>query len=165
MCRILWTYSQWTKRKRARFTRRSINKRSRSKYGSGLTRSSHERNFRRSTMATKTSSKTAARKPVARKPVAAHKPAAPKAKVSKRKLEAHSESHARAATPVQTHAQQPASAKTAPTPRHESVSLIDKNKGHRKAEEGEIKPKRQVLPPFHGFEVRWKHRLLPQRRQ
>ncbi|PYJ36441.1 MAG: hypothetical protein DME81_10350, partial [Verrucomicrobia bacterium] len=75
-------------------------------------------------MATKTSNKTAARKPVARKPVAAHKPAAPKAKVSKRKLEAHSESHARAATPVQTRAQQPASAKTAPTPRHESVSLI-----------------------------------------
>src|SRR5438552_7109485 len=147
MSRILWTYSRWTKRRRARFTRRSINKRSRSKYGSGLTRSSHERNFRRSTMATKTSSKTAARKPVARKPAPAHKRAAPKAKVSKRKLEAHSESHARAATPAQT---QPASAKTAPTSRHEveSVSLIDKKKGHKKAEEGEAKPKRQVLPPI-----------------
>src|SRR5947207_3214161 len=119
MCRILWTYSRWTKRKRARFTRRSINKRSRSKYGSGLTRSSHERSFRRTTMATKTSSKTAARKPVARKPAPAHKRAAPKAKVSKRKLEAHSESHARAATPAQT---QPASAKTAPTSRHEAES-------------------------------------------
>src|SRR5213078_1224798 len=147
MSRILWTYSRWTKRRRARFTRRSINKRSRSKYGSGLTRSSHERNFRRSTMATKTSSKTAARKPVARKPAPAHKRAAPKAKVSKRKLEAHSESHARAATPAQT---QPASAKTAPTSRHEveSVSLIDQKKGHKKAEEGEAKPKRQVLPPI-----------------
>src|SRR5437867_7356967 len=147
MSRILWTYSRWTKRRRARFTRRSINKRSRSKYGSGLTRSSHERNVRRSTMATKTSSKTAARKPVARKPASAHKRAAPKAKVSKRKLEAHSESHARAATPAQT---QPASAKTAPTPRHEveSVSLIDKKKAHKKAEEGEVKPKRQVLPPI-----------------
>ncbi|PYL70347.1 MAG: hypothetical protein DMF22_09815, partial [Verrucomicrobia bacterium] len=147
MSRILWTYSRWTKRRRARFTRRSIKKRSRSKYGSGLTRSSHERNFRRTTMATKTSSKTAARKPVARKPAPAHKRAAPKAKVSKRKLEAHSESHARAATPAQT---QPASAKTAPTSRHEveSVSLIDKKKGHKKAEEGEAKPKRQVLPPI-----------------
>ena len=93
-------------------------------------------------MATKTSSKTAARKPAP-----AHKRAAPKAKVSKRKLEAHSESHARAATPAQT---QPASAKTAPTSRHEveSVSLIDKKKGHKKAEEGEAKPKRQVLPPI-----------------
>src|SRR5213080_3968422 len=147
MSRILWTYSRWTKRRRARFTRRSINKRSHSKYGSGLTRSSHERNFRRTTMATKTSSKTAARKPVARKPAPAHKRAAPKAKVSKRKLEAHSESHARAATPAQT---QPASAKTAPTSRHEveSVSLIDQKKGHKKAEEGEAKPKRQVLPPI-----------------
>ncbi len=98
-------------------------------------------------MATKTSSKTAARKPVARKPAPAHKAAAPKAKVSKRKLEAHSESHARAATPAQT---QPASAKTAPTSRHEveSVSLIDQKKGHKKAEEGEAKPKRQVLPPI-----------------
>ena len=98
-------------------------------------------------MATKTSSKTAARKPVARKPAPAHKRAAPKAKVSKRKLEAHSESHARAATPAQT---QPASAKTAPTSRHEveSVSLIDQKKGHKKAEEGEAKPKRQVLPPI-----------------
>ena len=98
-------------------------------------------------MATKTSSKTAARKPVARKLAPAHKRAAPKAKVSKRKLEAHSESHARAATPAQT---QPASAKTAPTSRHEveSVSLIDQKKGHKKAEEGEAKPKRQVLPPI-----------------
>ena len=98
-------------------------------------------------MATKTSSKTAARKPVARKPAPAHKRAAPKAKVSKRKLEAHSESHARAATPAQT---QPASPKTAPTSRHEveSVSLIDQKKGHKKAEEGEAKPKRQVLPPI-----------------
>ncbi len=105
-------------------------------------------------MATKTSSKTAARKPVARKPAPTHKPAAPKPKVSKRKLEADTDSHARAAAPVQTRAQQPASAKTAPqtapTPRHEveSVSLIDKKKARKKAEEGEVKPKRQVLPPI-----------------
>src|SRR5438552_12114802 len=153
MCRILWTYSRWTKRKRARFTRRSINKKSRSKYGSGLTRSSHERNFRRTTMATKTSSKTAARKPAARKTAAPHKPVAPKAKVSKKKLETGTESvHTDAGTPVQTRPQQ-AYAKTGPqtTPplRHEveSVSLIDK-KARKKAEEGEVKPKHQVLPPI-----------------
>src|SRR5213082_171574 len=155
MCRILWTYSRWTKRRRARFTRRSINKRSRSKYGSGLTRSSHERNFRRTTMATKTSSKTAARKPPARKTAIAHKPATPKAKVSKKKLEAGTESaHTHAAARAQTHAQQPALPKTTPQPapalRHEieSVSLIDKKKARKKAEETEVKPKRQVLPPI-----------------
>jgi translation initiation factor IF-2 len=105
-------------------------------------------------MATKTSSKTAARKLAARRPVAAHKSVAPKAKVSKRKLEADTESHARPAAPTQTRAQQPAIVKsapqTAPTPRHEaeSVSLIDKKKARKKAEEGEGKPKRQVLPPI-----------------
>ena len=106
-------------------------------------------------MATKTSSKTAARKPAARKTAAAHKPAAPKAKVSKKKLEASTEStHTHAAAPVQTRAQQPASAKTAPQTapalRHEveSVSLIDKKKARKKAEESDVKPKRQVLPPI-----------------
>ena len=105
-------------------------------------------------MATKTSSKTAARKLAARRPVAAHKPVATKAKVSKRKVEADTESHARAAAPAQTRAQQPVSAKgapqTAPTLRHEveSVSLIDKKKARKKAEEGEGKSKRQVLPPI-----------------
>jgi translation initiation factor IF-2 len=106
-------------------------------------------------MATKTSSKTAARKPAARKTAAAHKPATPKAKVSKRKLEAGTESaHTHAAARAQTHAQQPASPKTTaqavPTLRHEveSVSLIDEKKARKKAEEGEAKPKRQVLPPI-----------------
>ena len=65
-------------------------------------------------MATKTSSKTVARKPAVRRTTAAPKPAAPKPKVSKRKLEADTDSHARADAPVQTRAQQPASAKTAP---------------------------------------------------
>jgi translation initiation factor IF-2 len=106
-------------------------------------------------MATKTSSKTAARKPPARKTAIAHKPATPKAKVSKKKLEAGTESaHTHAAAQAQTHAQQPASTKTtpqtAPALRHEieSVSLIDRKKARRKAEEGEAKPKRQVLPPI-----------------
>src|SRR5438874_6790742 len=106
-------------------------------------------------MATKTSSKTAARKPPARKTAIAHKPATPKAKVSKKKLEAGTESaHTHAAARAQTHAQQPALPKTTPQPapalRHEieSVSLIDKKKARKKAEEGEVKPKRQVLPPI-----------------
>src|SRR5438874_7351698 len=106
-------------------------------------------------MATKTSSKTAARKPPARKTAIAHKPATPKAKVSKKKLEAGTESaHTHAAARAQTHAQQPALPKTTPQPapalRHEieSVSLIDKKKARKKAEETEVKPKRQVLPPI-----------------
>src|SRR5438477_5406459 len=106
-------------------------------------------------MATKTSSKTAARKPPARKTAIAHKPATPKAKVSKKKLEAGTESaHTHAAARAQTHAQQPALPKTTPQPapalRHEieSVSLIDKKKARKKAEETEVKPKHQVLPPI-----------------
>src|SRR6266513_3116185 len=105
-------------------------------------------------MATKTSSKTAARKPAARKTAAPHKPVGPKAKVSKKKLETGTESvHTDAGAPVQTRPQQ-AYAKTGPqtTPplRHEveSVSLIDKKKARKKAEEGEVKPKHQVLPPI-----------------
>jgi translation initiation factor IF-2 len=100
-------------------------------------------------MATKTSSKTATRKPAARK--TAPKPAAPKAKGSKKKLETDTESaHTHAAASVQARAQQPASAKPVPqTLRHEveRVSLIDKEKAGKKAE-GEVKPKRQVLPPI-----------------
>jgi translation initiation factor IF-2 len=100
-------------------------------------------------MATKTSSKTATRKPAARK--TAPKPAAPKAKGSKKKLETDTESaHTHEAAPVQARALQPASAKPVPqTLRHEvqRVSLIDKEKAGKKAE-GEVKPKRQVLPPI-----------------
>jgi translation initiation factor IF-2 len=106
-------------------------------------------------MATKTSSKTAARKPAARKTAIAHKPTTPKAKVSKKKLEAGTESaHTHAAARAQTRAQQSALPKTTPQPapalRHEieSVSLIDKKKARKKAEETEVKPKRQVLPPI-----------------
>jgi len=102
-------------------------------------------------MATKTSSKTATRKPAARKTAPAPKPASPKAKGSKKKLEADTESaHTHAAASVQARAQQPASAKPVPqTLRHEveRVSLIDKEKAGKKAE-GEVKPKRQVLPPI-----------------
>src|SRR6266446_6998625 len=100
-------------------------------------------------MATKTSSKTATRKPAARK--IAPKPAAPKAGISKKKSETDAEStHKNVATPAKARTQQPASAKPVPqTLRHEveRVSLIDKEKAGKKAE-GEVKPKRQVLPPI-----------------
>jgi len=105
-------------------------------------------------MATKTSSKTAARKPAARRTTAAHKPAAPKARISKKKPEADAEStHKNIATPAKARSQL-ALAKTAappaPVPRHEveSLSLIDKKKPRKAADEGEVKPKREVLPPI-----------------
>jgi len=105
-------------------------------------------------MATKTSSKAAARKPAAHRTTAAHKPAAPKARISKKKPEADAEStHKNIATPAKTRTQL-ASAETAPPPapppRHEveSLSLIDKKKPRKAADEGDVKPKREVLPPI-----------------
>ena len=91
-------------------------------------------------MATKTSSKTAVRKPAARKTAAADKPAAALAsKVPKKKLKT-------AAEPLST----TVAPQTAPVVRHEaeSVSLIDKKKPRKKAEDGEVKTKRDVLPPI-----------------
>ncbi len=107
-------------------------------------------------MATKTSSKTATRKPAARKTAAAQKPvAAAKPKVSTKKLKTEADSaHAEAAPPARPHAQQPPTPKvapqTAPAPRHEveRVSLIDKKKPRKKAEDGEVGTKRDVLPPI-----------------
>ncbi len=106
-------------------------------------------------MATKTSSKTTARKPAARKTAAAHKPTAPKVRASKKKLEPDAESAgAQATRPAESRAQQPAPAKippqVAPAPRHdvESISLIDKKKPRKKAEDRDVKTKREVLPPI-----------------
>jgi translation initiation factor IF-2 len=106
-------------------------------------------------MATKTSSKTTARKPAARKTAAARKPTAPKVRASKKKLEPDAESAAAQATgPAESRAQQPPSAKVppqvAPAARHdvESISLIDKKKPRKKAEDGDVKTKREVLPPI-----------------
>jgi translation initiation factor IF-2 len=106
-------------------------------------------------MATKTSSKTATRKPAAHKTAAADKPAAPKTKVPKKKLKGEVGSvQAGTATPTQLHPPEPSSAKgaqqTAPASRREaeSLSLIDRNKPRKKAEEGEVKAKRDVLPPI-----------------
>jgi len=105
-------------------------------------------------MATKTSSKAAARKPAARGTTAAHKPAAPKARISKKKPEADAEStHKNIATSAKARTQL-APAKTAPppasAPRHEveSLSLIDKKTPRKAADEGDVKPKREVLPPI-----------------
>jgi translation initiation factor IF-2 len=102
-------------------------------------------------MATKTSSKTATRKPAARKTDAAQKPiAAEKPKVSTKKLKAE----ARSAAAEKAHAPQPRTPKvtpqTASAPRHEveRVSLIDKKKPRKKAEDGEEGAKRDVLPPI-----------------
>jgi translation initiation factor IF-2 len=108
-------------------------------------------------MATKTSSKTAARKPVARRTAAARKPAVAtaKAKVSAKNLKNEADSaRVEAAPQSKPTAQQPPSPKdapqTPPAPRHEieRVSLIDKKKPRRKAEDGETGTKRGVLPPI-----------------
>jgi translation initiation factor IF-2 len=91
-------------------------------------------------MATKTSSKIAVRKPAVRKTAAAHKPAAaPASKVPKKKLKTVAEPSSTTVAP-----------QTAPAVRHEaeSVSLIDKKKPRKKAEDGEVKTKRSVLPPI-----------------
>jgi len=106
-------------------------------------------------MATKTSSKTAARKPAARKTAAARKPPASKTRASKKGLESDAESAGTHATAsAKLHPQQSPSARVPPqvasAPRHEveSISLIDKKKPRKKTEDGEVKPKRDVLPPI-----------------
>jgi translation initiation factor IF-2 len=91
-------------------------------------------------MPTKTSSKTAVRKPAARKAAVADKPvSAPASKVPKKKLKTADEPSSAEVAP-----------QTAPAVRHEaeSVSLIDKKKPRKKAEDGEVKTKRDVLPPI-----------------
>jgi len=105
-------------------------------------------------MATKTSSKAAARKPSARSSTAAPKSVAPKLRISKKKPEADAEATQKnVATPAKTRTQLELT-KTAPSPatapRHEveSLSLIGKKKPRKAADEGEVKPKREVLPPI-----------------
>ena len=98
-------------------------------------------------MATKTSSKTATRKPAARGTAAARKPAAAaKTKLPKQKLKEDVAPPAKPRTPSLS--------KSAPetdrpsTREAESVSLIDRKKPTKKIEDGEVKPKRTVLPPI-----------------
>ncbi len=117
---------------------------------------SHERNFEGTTMATKTSSKTATRKPAAdaaaRKTTARQPVTAQKTKVLKKELKRDvAPEHADAAAPAKS---RPASPKVeprttpAPSHEHESVSLIDRKKARKKSEDGEVKTKRDVLPPI-----------------
>jgi translation initiation factor IF-2 len=98
-------------------------------------------------MATKTSSKTATRKPAARGTAAARKPAAAaKTKLPKQKIK----DDVAAATKPRTPPPSKSAPETAqPSSREaESVSLIDRKKPSKKAEDGEVKPKRNVLPPI-----------------
>ena len=104
-------------------------------------------------MATKTSSKTATRKPAAHtaaRKTTARQPVAPKTKVLKKEPKRDvAPEHADAAAPAKSRTLSP---KTEPTPapshEHESISLIDRKKPRKKAEDGEVKTKRDVLPPI-----------------
>src|SRR6266487_635610 len=98
-------------------------------------------------MATKTSSKTATRKPAARGTAAARKPAATaKTKLPKQKIKEDVALRAKPRTPPLSKS----APETAPpsTREAESVSLIDRKKPTKKIEDGEVKPKRTVLPPI-----------------
>ncbi len=107
-------------------------------------------------MATKTSSKTATRKPAAdaaeRKTTARKPVAAPKTKLLKKEPKGHvAPEHADAVVPGKSRTlPTKAEPRTAPPPsrEHESVSLIDRKKPRKKAEDGEVKTKRDVLPPI-----------------
>jgi translation initiation factor IF-2 len=98
-------------------------------------------------MATKTSSKTATRKPAARGTAAASKPAArAKAKLPKQKIK---EDVAPAAKPRAPSPSKSAPDTARPSSREaESVSLIDRKRPGKKVEDGDVKPKRTVLPPI-----------------
>ena len=105
-------------------------------------------------MATKTSGKTATRRPAtpagARKTTAAPKPAVEsKSKVQKKKL-AEETASASAAAKSPTPPPQKSEARGTPAPayEHESVSLIDKKKPRKKAEDGKPKTNRDILPPI-----------------
>src|SRR5437867_1833562 len=107
-------------------------------------------------MATKTSSKTAARKPAARKAPATHKPAtAPTTKAPKKKLKTDvGPAHTDAVAPAKPRAAGTSSAEiaqqTVPALHHEAerISLIEKKQPRKKAQDGEVKTKRDVLPPI-----------------
>ena len=98
-------------------------------------------------MATKTSSKAATRKPVARGTAAARKPtAAAKTKLPKQKIKEDVAPRAKSHTPPPSKSE-PETARP-PIREAESVSLIDRKKPSKKAEDSEVKPKRAVLPPI-----------------
>ncbi len=112
-------------------------------------------------MATKTSSKTATRKPAARGTAAARKPAGTaKAKLPKQKLKEDVGPAAKPPAPPSKSAPE-----TAPpsTREAESVSLIDRKKPSKKAEDGEVKPKRAVLPPISRIRASLETPTTPQK--
>ena len=113
-------------------------------------------------MATKTSSKTATRKPTARGTAAARKPAgAAKEKLPKQKIK---EDVAPAAKPGTPPAPKSAPETTRPSSREaESVSLIDRKKPTKKAEDGEVKSKRVVLPPISRIRASLETPTTPQK--
>src|SRR5262245_45670874 len=106
-------------------------------------------------MATKTSSKTATRKPApkafgaGRKPTAPHKPAdvAGKAKAPK-KTPGTPAGEPTATAKQRTSQSQKSDASEQAAPHQETVSLIDRKKSAKKTQDGEVKPKRTVLPPI-----------------
>jgi translation initiation factor IF-2 len=106
-------------------------------------------------MATKTGSKTATRKPAAkafgaeRKTSAPQKPAgiAPKAKPPKKGLE--TEVAPKTTAPEKQRTGRPEKFDVSgKAPQPESVSLIDRKRTGKKAPDGDVKPKRTVLPPI-----------------
>jgi translation initiation factor IF-2 len=117
---------------------------------------SHERNFEGTTMGTKTSSKTATRKPAAdtaaRKTTAREPVAAPKTKVLKKEAKRDvGREHPDAAASAKSRTVSPKTEPQGTSARsheHESISLIDRKKPRKKAEDSEVKPKRDVLPPI-----------------
>ena len=120
-------------------------------------------------MATKTSGKTATRRPAtpagARKTTAAPKPAVEsKSKVQKKKL-AEETASASAAAKSPTPPPQKSEARRTPAPayEHESVSLIDKKKPRKKAEDGKQKTNRDILPPISRIRASLDATAAPQR--
>ena len=120
-------------------------------------------------MATKTSGKTATRRPAtpagARKTTAAPKPAVEsKSKVQKKKL-AEETASASAAAKSPTPPPQKSEARGTPAPayEHESVSLIDKKKPRKKAEDGKPKTNRDILPPISRIRASLDATAAPQR--
>jgi translation initiation factor IF-2 len=112
-------------------------------------------------MATKTSSKTATRKPAARATTAARKPAGTaKAKLPKQKLKDDVGPAAKPPVPPSKSAPETAPPSTRET---ESVSLIDRKKPSKKAEDGEVKPKRAVLPPISRIRASLETPTTPQK--
>jgi translation initiation factor IF-2 len=110
-------------------------------------------------MSTKTSSKTATRKPSARGTPGARKPAtAAKTKLPKQKIKDDvAPAHADAPPPAKSRTDSPSKTEAEttahPSREAESVSLIDRKKTRKKAEDGEVKPKRDVLPPISRIRV------------